>query len=171
VATGSSTRTGPLGGAIHDNRMARTRATRSSATSDSAARNGELGPPTQIGPGGLKLAEGKAYVRVWLRKRMAMSKPPASTISSLKASQSATIEATVTMLEAIREIDTRDGTKKKVRNGKVKDASGEIALVLWGAEVEMVVEGDKVRITDGWVKDYQGKPQISLGRSGKLEKV
>jgi ssDNA-binding replication factor A large subunit len=110
-------------------------------------------------------------VRVWLRKRMAMSKPPASTISSLKASQSATIEATVTMLEAIREIDTRDGTKKKVRNGKVKDASGEIALVLWGAEVEMVVEGDKVRITDGWVKDYQGKPQISLGRSGKLEKV
>ncbi|MCI4329347.1 MAG: OB-fold nucleic acid binding domain-containing protein [Thermoplasmata archaeon] len=102
---------------------------------------------------------------------MAMSKPPASTISSLRPSQSATIEATVTMLEAIREIDTRDGTKKKVRNGKVKDATGEIALVLWGSEVEMVVEGDKVRISDGWVKDYQGKPQISLGRSGKLEKL
>jgi ssDNA-binding replication factor A large subunit len=102
---------------------------------------------------------------------MAMSKPPATSISSLRPSQAATIEATVTMLEPIREIDTRDGTKKKVRNGKVKDASGEIALVLWGAEVELVVEGDKVRIVEGWVKDYQGKPQISLGRSGKLEKL
>ena len=63
------------------------------------------------------------------------------------------------------------GPEKKVRNGKVKDASGEIALVLWGSEVELVVEGDKVRIVEGWVKDYQGKPQISLGRSGKLEKL
>lgn len=116
-------------------------------------------------------AGGKDYVRQRLPRSMAMSKPPASSISSLRPSTSATIEATVTMLEAIREIDTRDGTKKKVRNGKVKDATGEIALVLWGSEVEMVVQGDKVRIVDGWVKDYQGKPQISLGRSGKLEKL
>ena len=47
-----------------------------------------------------------------------------------------------------------------------------IALVLWGsAEVDLVETGDRVRITEGWVKDYQGRPQISLGRSGKLEKL
>jgi ssDNA-binding replication factor A large subunit len=83
----------------------------------------------------------------------------------------ATIEASVTQLEEIREIETRDGTKKKVRNGRLKDGTGEIALVLWGSEVDLVSEGDRVRITEGWVKDYQGRPQISIGRSGKLEKL
>ncbi len=83
----------------------------------------------------------------------------------------ATVEVTVAQLEPIREIETRDGGRKKVRNGKLKDGTGEIALVLWGSEVELVEEGDRVRITDGWVKDYQGRPQLSLGRSGKLEKL
>ena len=74
-------------------------------------------------------------------------------------------------LEPIREIEQRAGGKKKVRNGILKDGTGEISLVLWGDEVEMVAEGEKVRVIDGWVKDYQGRPQISLGRSGKLEKL
>ena len=83
----------------------------------------------------------------------------------------ATIEATVAQLEPTREIETRDGSRKKVRNGRLKDATGEIALVLWGSEVDLMAEGDRVRITEGWVKDYQGRSQISVGRSGKLEKL
>ncbi|EQD72501.1 single-stranded DNA-binding replication protein A, large (70 kD) subunit, partial [mine drainage metagenome] len=75
-----------------------------------------------------------------------------------------TIEATVARLEPVREVEQRAGGKKKVRNAVLKDGTGEIALVLWGSEVELVQEGDRVRITDGWVKDYQGRPQISLGR-------
>ena len=102
---------------------------------------------------------------------MTDSRPPATFVSDLRPSRMATIEVTVAQLEPIREIETRDGTKKKVRNGRLKDGTGEIALVLWGSEVELVEEGDRVRITEGWVKDYQGRPQISLGRSGKLEKL
>lgn len=83
----------------------------------------------------------------------------------------ATIEATVSHLDPVREFTQRDGTAKKVRNGKLKDDTGEISLVLWGDEVELVVEGDRVRIVEGWVKDYQGRSQISLGRTGKLEKL
>lgn len=102
---------------------------------------------------------------------MATSKPPATFISDLRPSRVATVEATVLALEPAREVSTRDGGKTKVRNGKLKDGTGEIALVLWGAEVEMVQEGDHIRIVEGWVKDYQGRPQISLGRNGKLEKM
>ena len=83
----------------------------------------------------------------------------------------ATIEATVSELQPTREIETRGGRKTRVRNGKLKDKTGEIALILWGREVDLVEQGDHVRITDGWVKDYQGKPQLGLGRSGKLEKL
>lgn len=58
-----------------------------------------------------------------------------------------------------------------MRNGRLKDETGEITLVLWANEVELVEAGDRVRIVEGWVKDYQGRPQISLGRVGKLEKL
>lgn len=102
---------------------------------------------------------------------MSEGKPPAMTISDLRPSRVATIEAAVLKVEPVREVDSRNGGKTKVRNVQLKDATGEIVLVLWGAEVELVQDGDRVRITEGWVKDYQGKPQISLGRSGKLEKL
>ncbi|MCI4345345.1 MAG: hypothetical protein L3K07_01100 [Thermoplasmata archaeon] len=83
----------------------------------------------------------------------------------------ATLEATVSQLDAVREFETREGQKKRVRNGRLKDATGEIAFVLWGNEVELVGEGDRVRIVEGWVSDYRGRPQLSLGRTGKLEKL
>jgi len=102
---------------------------------------------------------------------MPTSQPAKTYISDLRPSRVATIEAEVVQLEAPREVPTRDGGKTKVRNGRLKDGTGEIALVLWGAEVDLVQQGDKVRITEGWVKDYQGRPQLGLGRSGKLEKL
>src|SRR5690349_2294235 len=101
---------------------------------------------------------------------MSLGKPPATFISDLRPSRVATVEATVIQLQPTREVETRNGGKTKVRNGRLKDGTGEIALVLWGSEVEMVQEGDHIRISEGWVKDFQGRPQISLGRSGKLEK-
>lgn len=103
--------------------------------------------------------------------RMSTGKPAATFISDLRPSRVATVEATVTVLDPIREVGTRDGGTIKVRNGRLKDSTGEIALVLWGAEVDLVQPGDRVRIVEGWVKDYQGRPQVSLGRSGKLEKL
>ena len=83
----------------------------------------------------------------------------------------ASLEATVVQLEPSREIDTRDGGRKKVRNGRLKDATGEIVLVLWGSEVDLVAEGDRIQIVEGWVSDYRGRPQVSLGRTGKLKKL
>ena len=102
---------------------------------------------------------------------MATSKPPSTFISDLKPSRVATVEATVTKLDSIREVEQRLGGTTRVRNVLLKDGTGEIVLVLWGKDVELVTEGEKVRVVDGWVKDYRGRPQISLGRSGKLEKL
>ncbi|MGA8275096.1 MAG: SOSS complex subunit B family protein [Thermoplasmata archaeon] len=97
--------------------------------------------------------------------------PPKMFISDLRPDRVATIEATVAKLEPIREFEQRTGGNKRVRNGILKDGTAEIALVLWGDEVDLVSEGEKVRIVEGWVKDYKGRPQISLGKVGKLEKV
>jgi len=96
---------------------------------------------------------------------------PATFIADLKPSRVATIEASVVHLDPSRDVPMRDGGTQKVRNGRLKDSTGEIAFVLWGAEVELAQVGDRIRITDGWVKEYQGKPQISLGRQGKLQQL
>lgn len=102
---------------------------------------------------------------------MPESKPPRTFISDLRPSRVASVEATVVQLEPTREIETRDGGRKKVRNGRLKDETGEISLVLWGAEVELVSEGDRISVVDGWVSDYRGRPQLSLGRTGRLQKA
>ena len=102
---------------------------------------------------------------------MPESRPPATYVSDLRPNRVATLEGTVVHLEATREVLVDGGSTKKVRNARLKDATGEIALTLWGHEVDLVSEGDRVRITDGWVKDYKGRLQISLGRTGKLVRI
>ncbi len=100
---------------------------------------------------------------------MPESKPPATYISDLRPSRVATVEGTVAELEPVRQVEVRDRGLRAVRNGKLADRTGEIALVLWGTEVELVAVGDRVRIVDGWVSDRRGRPQISLGRTGRIE--
>jgi len=101
---------------------------------------------------------------------MSTGAPPKTFVSDLRPGRVATFEATVAKLEPIREVEQRTGGTKRVRNGLLKDGTGEISLVLWGNEVELVSEGDHIRVVEGWVKDYKGRPQVSLGRTGRIEK-
>jgi replication factor A1 len=98
-------------------------------------------------------------------------RPAATYISDLRPSRVATLEAVVASLEATREVETKEGVLRKVRNGVLRDATGEIALVLWGSEVDSVGVGDRVRVVDGWVSDRRGRAQISLGRTGRIERL
>jgi replication factor A1 len=98
-------------------------------------------------------------------------RPAATFISDLRPSRVATFEATVASLEAVREVETKEGHRRTVRNAILKDPTGEITLVLWGSEVELVRAGDHVRVVDGWISERRGRAQVSLGRTGRLEPV
>jgi replication factor A1 len=101
---------------------------------------------------------------------MPESTPPKTFISDLRPGRVVTFEATVAKLEPAKAIEQRNGGTTHVRNGLLKDETGEVTIVLWGAETEMMAAGDKVRIVDGWVKEYKGRPEVSLGRVGRVEK-
>jgi len=59
-----------------------------------------------------------------------------------------------------------------VCNAAVKDEAGEeVSLTLWNEDYKQIHDGDKVKITNGWVTEYKGKVQISTGRQGKLEVI
>lgn len=61
------------------------------------------------------------------------------------------------------------GKDGRVCNCKIKDASGEMKLTLWNDEVDKVKQGDKVKISNGYVNEFQGEMQLTAGRFGKLE--
>ncbi len=71
-----------------------------------------------------------------------------------------------------RIITTKSGRKTQLTEVLVADDSGTAILSLWGfREGEGLSAGKVVRITNGWAKEWQGKMQLSLGRSGKIEVV
>ena len=80
------------------------------------------------------------------------------------------IEAEVVSVDEPREIN-KYGRKLSVCNAKIKDESGEITLVLWNDQIEKVKAGAKIKIENGYVNEWQGTPQLTLGKFGKLEVI
>jgi len=80
------------------------------------------------------------------------------------------LEITLTEKGETRSVNTRFGGASKVCDAKGTDADGGVvALSLWNDEVDKVSVGDKVRITNGWAREFRGEVQVSAGRLGKLE--
>lgn len=93
-------------------------------------------------------------------------------ISELKSGMgNACIEAEIVSIEAPREVVGKYGKRLRVASANIRDDSGEIVLSLWNEDIEKYIQGDKIKITDGWVSDYKGQLRISAGRSGKIEKI
>jgi replication factor A1 len=89
-------------------------------------------------------------------------------ISSLKPNSNATIEATIIEISPPREVTTQRGPGR-VADATLKDDSGSIVFTLWNEDVSKFKVGQKIKITDGWVKDFKGKLQIATGRSGSVQ--
>ncbi|RLI48965.1 MAG: hypothetical protein DRO73_07760 [Candidatus Thorarchaeota archaeon] len=71
-----------------------------------------------------------------------------------------------------RMISTRSGRKTQLTEVLVGDETGTAVLSLWGfGSASSLSAGKVIRIIDGWAKEWQGKMQLSLGRSGRLEEV
>ena len=93
-------------------------------------------------------------------------------ISELKAGASnVSIEAVVAEKQEPREVVTKYGKRLNVCNITLKDDSGSISLSLWGKDIDTVDVGDSVRITNGYVGEFRGTPQLSTGKFGKIEVV
>lgn len=61
------------------------------------------------------------------------------------------------------------GRELRVANAVVSDASGEISFSLWNDDIDKVKEGDTLKITNGYVSEFNGKIQLTSGKFGKME--
>ena len=89
-------------------------------------------------------------------------------ISELKpGTGSVMLEAEVASMDSEREVN-KYGRKLRVANVTIKDDSGSITLVLWNDQIDQVKAGNKVKIENGYVNEWQGASQLTLGKFGKL---
>lgn len=80
------------------------------------------------------------------------------------------IELTVREKGTARDFSSRTGSTGKVCDAKAVDDEGsEVSVSLWNEEIERVQANDRIRITNGWVREWRGNMQVSAGRFGKLD--
>ncbi len=80
------------------------------------------------------------------------------------------LEVTIKEKGAARDFSSRTGSKGKVCDAKaVDDENQEVSVSLWNEEIERVQVNDRIRITNGWAREWRGNLQVSAGRFGKLE--
>jgi replication factor A1 len=88
-------------------------------------------------------------------------------IATLRANANANFTATITAVSAPRQVTTARGPTQ-VADATLQDETGTTTLTLWGDDITRYTVGQKIQVTDGWVKDFRGKLQVSMGRSGKI---
>lgn len=92
-------------------------------------------------------------------------------ISDLQANSNANLESVeVTEKGDVREF-SRMGQLGRVCNCKIKDESGECDLTLWNDDIDKYSVGDKLKLSDMWVKEWNGNLQVSTGKKGVIEKL
>lgn len=80
------------------------------------------------------------------------------------------IIADVVDVGEVREFE-KFGRTGRVATAIVKDGTGDMKLTLWNESIDNVKAGDKVHIINGYVSEWQGEPQLTTGKLGKLEIV
>ena len=68
-----------------------------------------------------------------------------------------------------RTVNLRAGGEARVADCMLKDDSGQIKLSLWDDQIDMVKQGSKVRVTNGYTNSFRGELRLNVGKYGKLE--
>ncbi|MEM0106640.1 MAG: OB-fold nucleic acid binding domain-containing protein [Candidatus Micrarchaeaceae archaeon] len=93
-------------------------------------------------------------------------------INELKAGASnVSIKAKIVKKEDPREVVTKYGKRLSVANITLEDDTGSILMSLWGNDIDKVNVGDIVEVTNGYVNEFRGTPQLSTGKFGKIEVI
>jgi len=90
------------------------------------------------------------------------------TIKELKSGQgNVNVQGVITEVGEIR-VFNKFGRELKVANAILKDDTGTIKLTLWNDEANKYKEGDEIKIENGYVNEFQGEPQLTAGKFGKI---
>lgn len=91
-------------------------------------------------------------------------------ISELKiGTNNVNVKAKVIRKDEPREVVTKYGKRLNVASISLEDETGEISMSLWGNDINEVNIGDMVEVSNGYVNEFRGNPQLSTGKFGKIK--
>ena len=94
-----------------------------------------------------------------------------TTIKELTARQgNVNVEGTITEIGETKSFN-KFGRQLIVADAILKDDSGAVKLTLWNDDVSKYRVGDKIKIVNGYVGEFQGEKQLTSGKFGKIEKI
>jgi len=80
------------------------------------------------------------------------------------------VEGTITEIGQTKSFN-KFGRQLLVADAILKDDSGAVKLTLWNDDVSKYKVGDKIKIANGYVGEFQGDKQLTSGKYGKIEKI
>ena len=89
-------------------------------------------------------------------------------IADLVPMRLALVHGVVVHYGSVYERPSADGGVLPVRTVHLRDATGEIRLALWDDQICHVQDADRVVLTEVWVKEYRGGPELAVGKKGKI---
>ena len=92
-------------------------------------------------------------------------------ISELKAGQGKVDVEVVVKSKAEPRTFNKYGKDLRVCNAVVSDDSGDISFSLWNDDIDKINIGDKVKVTNGYVSEFNGQKQLTSGKFGKMEVI
>jgi replication factor A1 len=78
------------------------------------------------------------------------------------------VEGDVVEITGVKEFN-KFGKQGRVANAFVQDSSGKVKLSLWNEQIDKIKVGDRIKITKGYVGEFQGELQLTTGKFGTLE--
>ncbi len=78
-------------------------------------------------------------------------------------------EGEISEMSEPRSVNLKTGGEARVADCMLKDDSGQIKLSLWDDQIDMVKQGSKVRVTNGYTNSFRGEVRLNVGRYGRLE--
>ncbi len=94
-----------------------------------------------------------------------------ASVSELNIGQgSVEIEGTIKEIGELKTFN-KFGRELSVADAIFDDGTGTIKLSLWNDDAKRFKEGDKIKIVNGYVNEFQGEKQLTAGKFGRIEKV
>ncbi len=78
------------------------------------------------------------------------------------------VEGEITDKTEIREFN-KFGRVIRVATATLQDTSANIKVSLWNDDADRINVGDRIKISNGFVKEFQGEKQLTSGKFGKIE--
>jgi len=93
-------------------------------------------------------------------------------IKDLKAGmKKVNLKAKVLEIPKPNMVYTRFGTEAYVTNVLVGDETGTIRMNLWNQQINVVSEGDMIKIDNGIVTSFRGERQLRIGKHGRIRVI